>query len=350
MPFSIRRVGKGGGKIVRAPCARGQIRQTMLSTLRLIGVLLAFSLTAHAQDWPSKPVRIVSPFAAGGSSDTVGRLIAESLSEKFHQQFVLENRGGAGGLLGSREVASAAPDGYTFLISSIGTHVIAPLTNPKAGYDPVTSFTNVAYVGGPPIVMVVHPSLGVKSLAELLAFLKKQSEPLPFVSPGPGTLGHLVGEYWAEKVGVRLSHVAYKGSGQAMNDLVGGHVKLGSLTWTAALGQIKGGTVIPIAVSSARRMPGFDSVPTLKELGYPDMAVTTWFGVAAPAGLPAGIAQRMNEAIAVALDDPKVGGRLIASGMELEKMSPSEFAALIKSDLVKWAPLAKRLIRSGAPK
>ena len=247
--------------------------------------------SANAQDWPTRAVRIVSPFAAGGSSDTVGRVIGESLSEKFGQQFVLENRGGAGGLIGSAQVASAPPDGYTFLISSIGTHVIAPLTTAKAGYDPVTSFTNVAYVGGPPIVIVVHPSLGVKSLSELLALLKKQSEPMPYVSPGPGTLGHLVGEYWAEKEKVRLAHVAYKGSGQAMNDLVAGHVKLGSLTWTAALGQMKGGTVIPIAVSSARRMPGFESVPTLRELGYPDMAVTTWFGFAG-AGQLAGARSR----------------------------------------------------------
>ena len=239
----------------------------------------------------------MSPFAAGGSSDTVGRVVGESLSEKFGQQFVLENRGGAGGLIGSREVAGAPPDGYTFLISSIGTHVIAPLTSAKAGYDPVTSFTNVAYVGGPPIVMVVHPSLGVKSLADLLALLKKQTEPLPYVSPGPGTLGHLIGEYWAEKVGVRLSHVAYKGSGQAMNDLVGGHVKLGSLTWTAALGQMKGGLVIPIAVSSARRMPGLRHRADAARARLSRHGGDDWFGFAAPAGLPANITQQMNGAI-----------------------------------------------------
>ncbi len=314
----------------------------------LCAAVLSFVLatTATAQDWPNRAVRVVSPFAAGGSSDTVGRVIGEALSEKFGQQFVLENRGGAGGLIGSAQVASAPADGYTFLISSIGTHVIAPLTSPKAGYDPVTSFTNVAYVGGPPIVMVAHPSLGVKNLSELVALLKKQTEPMPYVSPGPGTLGHLVGEYWAEKEKVRLSHVAYKGSGQAMNDLVAGHVKLGSLTWTAALAQMNGGTVIPIAVSSARRMPGFESVPTLRELGHPDMAVTTWFGFAGPANLPAAVTKQMNEAIGAVLDNPKVGGRLIASGFELEKMSPAALTAFIKDDLVKWAPQAKRLIVS----
>jgi tripartite-type tricarboxylate transporter receptor subunit TctC len=316
----------------------------MINTLKFIVALLILSAPAAAQDWPSKPVRIVSPFAAGGSSDTVGRIMAEALSERFHQQFVLENRGGAGGLIGSREVANAPPDGTTFVISSIATHVIAPLTNPKAGYDPLKNFTHVAYFGGPPTVLVVHPSLGVKTLADLVAFLKKQTEPLAYVSPGPGTLGHLIGAYWAEKAGVRLSHVAYKGSGQAMNDLVGGHVKLGSLTWTAALGQIKGGTVIPIAVSSARHMPGFDNVPTLHELGYPDMAVTTWFGMAAPAGLPIAITQQMNEAIGAALDDPQIGGRLVNAGFELDKKTPAELAVYINNELAKWGPLAKRLI------
>jgi tripartite-type tricarboxylate transporter receptor subunit TctC len=319
----------------------------MINILRILDALVILSAPAIAQDTPSKPVRIVSPFAAGGSSDTVGRVIAEALSEKFHQQFVLENRGGAGGLIGSREVASAPADGYTYVVSSIATHVIAPLTNPKAGYDSLTNFTHVAYFGGPPTVLVVHPSLGVKSLAELLALLKKQTEPLAYVSPGPGTLGHLIGAYWAEKVGVRLSHVAYKGSGQAMNDLVGGHVKLGSLTWTAALGQIKGGTVIPIAVSSARHMPGFDNVPTLRELGYPDMAVTTWFGMAAPAGLPITITQQMNEAIGAALDNPQIAGRLVTAGFELDKKTPAELTAYIKSELAKWGPLAKRLITAG---
>jgi tripartite-type tricarboxylate transporter receptor subunit TctC len=316
----------------------------MKALLRSITCVCLASSIVAAQDWPTRSVRVISPFAAGGSSDTVGRVIGEALSEKFGQQFVLENRGGAGGIIGSAQVAGSPPDGYTFLISSIGTHVIAPLTNAKAGYDPVTSFTNVAYVGGPPIVMVVHPSLGVKSLRDLLAVLKKQTEPMAYVSPGPGTLGHLVGEYWAEKEKVRLVHIAYKGSGQAMNDLVAGHVKLGSLTSTAALGQMKGGTVIPIAVSSARRMPGFESVPTLRELGYPDMAVTTWFGFAAPAGLPTSIATQMNDAIGAALDNPKVGGRLVSSGFELDKKSPAALAAYIKDELAKWAPLAKRLI------
>ncbi len=180
---------------------------------------------ANAQDWPRKPVRIVSPFAAGGSSDTMGRIVAENLSQRMHQHFYIENRGGAGGLIGSAAVANAAADGTTFLISSIGTHVIAPATSPNPGYDPIGSFTHVAFVGGPPTVIAVNPALGVRSFAELLALLRRRSEPLGYVSPGPGTIGNLLAELWAEKESIKLSHVAYKGAGQAITDLVAGHVQ-----------------------------------------------------------------------------------------------------------------------------
>jgi tripartite-type tricarboxylate transporter receptor subunit TctC len=311
--------------------------------------LLAGVTAAMAQAWPTKPVRIVSPFAAGGSSDTVARIIGDELGKRMHEQFFVENRGGAGGLIGSAAVANSPPDGYTFLISSIGTHVIAPLTNANAGYDPITSFTHVAYLGGPPTVVVAHPSLGVKSFKQLLALLKSRSEALPYVSPGPGTIGNLMAEYWAERENVKLAHVAYKGSGQAMKDLVAGHVKLGSITWTAALGQMRGGTIIPLAVSSARRMPGFPDVPTLKELGYPDLVVTTWFGFAAPAGLPPAITGRMNTEINGALDSATVRDRLVGQGFELEKMTPAELTSYIRAELGKWGPLAKKVM-AGATK
>jgi tripartite-type tricarboxylate transporter receptor subunit TctC len=207
----------------------------------------------------------------------------------------------------------------------------------------------VAYLGGPPTVIAVHPSLGVRSFAELVALLKSGRE-LPFVSSGPGTIAHLIGEFLAEHEGVKLSHVAYKGSGQAINDLVAGHVPLGSMTWAAALGQIRGGAIIPLAVSSERRMPEFPDVPTLKELGYPELVVTTWFGIAAPAGLPDAIAQRMNEEIEHALASPAVQGRFTSDGFERARMTPAEFAAFIRRDIARWAPLAKRFKQPEAAK
>jgi tripartite-type tricarboxylate transporter receptor subunit TctC len=319
--------------------------------MAIAGVLAAMGLPgapASAQDWPRKPVRIVSPFAAGGSSDTMGRIVAENLSQRMQQQFYIENRGGAGGLIGSAAVANSPPDGATFLISSIGTHVIAPATSASPGYDPIGSFTHVAFVGGPPTVIAVNPALGVHALEELLALVKRGTVPLPYVSPGLGTIGNLIAEYWAEREGIKLAHVAYKGAGQAITDLVAGHVQMGSMTWTAALGQLQAKTIIPLAVSSTRRMPGFADVPTLRELGYPDLAVTTWFGFAAPAGLPRTVTLRMNQEIGNALDTPAVKDRLIAEGFELDKMSPEELAAFIRGGLDRWGPLARRLMSADA--
>jgi tripartite-type tricarboxylate transporter receptor subunit TctC len=308
------------------------------AALVLVSVCAALS---SAQDWPAKPVRIVSPFAAGGSSDTMGRILAEKLSERFGQQFFLENRGGAGGLIGTAAVASAPADGYTFMISSIGTHVTSPAASANPGYDPIADFTHVAFVGGPPTVIVVHPSLGVRSFAELRAVLKNSAS-TPYVSPGPGTVGNLIAEFWAERDNFKLAHVAYKGSGQAINDLVAGHVKMGSLTWTAARGQIRGGTILPLALSSAQRMPEFPDVPTLKELGYPDLVVTTWFGIAAPAGLARNILERMNAEVETMLESGGVRDRLIAEGFELTRMSPTEMTGFVQAEIGKWGPLTRR--------
>jgi tripartite-type tricarboxylate transporter receptor subunit TctC len=309
-----------------------------VAALFLVHVCAAVS---NAQDWPAKPVRIVSPFAPGGSSDTMGRILAERLSERFGQQFFIENRGGAGGLIGTAAVASAPADGYTFIISSIGTHVTSPAASANPGYHPIADFTHVAFAGGPPTVIVVHPSLGVRSFAELRALLKN-SAGTPYVSPGPGTVGNLIAEFWAERDNFKLAHVAYKGSGQAMNDLVAGHVKMGSLTWTAARGQMRGGTILPLAVSSAQRMPEFPDVPTLKELGYPDLVVTTWFGIAAPTGLPYNILERMNVEVGVALESDGVRDRLVAEGFELARMSPTEMTGFVQAEIGKWGALTRR--------
>lgn len=322
------------------------IVRSIQAAIAAAAALIWLAAPLPAQDWPTRSVRIVSPFAAGGSSDTLGRVIGEALSEKFGQQFILENRGGAGGLIGSALVASAAPDGTTFLLSSIGTHVTAPATSENPPYDPIASFTQVAYLGGPPIVIVAYPSLGARSFADLIALLKGGRE-IAYMSPGPGTVGHLIGEYLAERERVKLTHVAYKGSGQAMSDLIAGHVPLGSVTWAAALAQMRAGTVVPLAVSSARQMPGFADVPTLDELGYSDLVVTTWFGIAAPAGLPDAITQRMNTEVGHALDATTVRERLSAEGVEYAAMTPAALTAFIRRDIARWAPLAKRLMQAG---
>jgi tripartite-type tricarboxylate transporter receptor subunit TctC len=291
-------------------------------------------------------VRIIVPFAPGGTADAMSRPVAEQLRQQLGQQFVLENRGGAGGLIGSAAVANASPDGYTIGVTSIATLVIAPMTSANPGYDPIKSFRQVALAGGPPTVIVVHPSLGPKTFSEFRDLLKRQKDPLPYVSPGIGTIGNLIPEFWAEIEKVRISHIAYKGGGQAINDLIGGHINMGSVSWPAALGAMRAGTVIPLAVTSSRRMPEFPDVPTMKELGYPDLAVTTWQGFAAPAGVPSPIVEKLNQEIGAALDTSFVRTQLDRQGIEIQKMTPDELTAFVEAQLAKWGPFAKKLLAS----
>src|SRR5215213_3321912 len=296
--------------------------------------------TSQGQTWPAKPVKIISPFAPGGSSDTLARILADQLSKKFNQQFFVENRGGSGGLIGSAAVAAAEPDGYTLGITSIGSHVIAPSTNANAGFDPVRDFSQVAYLGGPPIVVLVHPSLGAKSIADFRT-AAKANQPFAYLSPGPGTLGQLLAELWGQRDDVKLSHIAYKGSGQAINDVIAGHVKMGSITWIGALGAMRGGLVTPLAVSSVDRMPEFPDVPTFKELGHAELVASTWFGFAGPAKLPNEMVQSLNRAVEEILNLPEVRARLDLEGVELQRMSPETLTNFIATENAKWGPIAR---------
>jgi tripartite-type tricarboxylate transporter receptor subunit TctC len=316
----------------------------LLSAIASVALVTAFA--AQAADWPTKPVRIIVPFAAGGSADTLGRAFGDQLSTALGQQFVIENRGGgAGGSIGSSAVANAAPDGYTFGVSGIASHVIAPATTPNLGFDPLKDFTHVAYFGGPPIVMIVHPSLGVKSLKELLELAKKSKDPLNYVSPGTGTLGNVVAEYWARQQNIQLEHIPYKGAAQAITDLIGGHVKVGSMSFTSASAQIRAGTVIPLAVTSAKRLAEFPDLPTFKELGYPDMIATTWFSLSGPKGLPADIVQKVNQEVEKAKTNPEVQKRLAIEAIETEKMTPAEFTKFVGTEMAKWGPVAKAVFK-----
>jgi tripartite-type tricarboxylate transporter receptor subunit TctC len=301
---------------------------------------------AQAQQWPAKQARIVVPWPAGGSADIVGRLLADSLSTAFRQNFVVENRAGASGMIGSAVVAHADPDGYSFLISGMPSHIVAPASTPNPGFDPVKDFTHIAYVGGSPIVIVAHSSLGVKTLSELLTIARGRTEPMGYVSAGVGSLGNLVAEVWGAAEKIKLAHIPYKGGAQAVTDLVAGHVKLGSMTWSTAAGHIRTGTLVPLAVTSNTRMPDFPNVPTFKEAGHGDLTTTTWWAFSAPAKLPRDIAQKLNAEIAKALDTPNLRQKLVAEAIVTEKMSPEEFTAFVANEVRKWGPVAKTALAS----
>ena len=316
------------------------MKRIAIALAAALGVVAVF--TPAAADWPDRAVKIIAPSAAGGASDTFGRLLTQYLSEMFKERFYLENRPGAGGLIGSAAVANSDPDGYTFLVSNVGYVVIAPLASSKPGFDTMRDLAHVAYLGGPPIVFVVNPSLNVTTLDQFLEYARKGG-PVDYSSPGRGTLGHLVAERFAEKVGIKVQHIPTRGGSAAVTDLVTGTVGFGSMTWTSALGQIRAGKLVPLAVTSERRMPDFPNVPTLKELGYADFVEVTWFGIAAPAATPKDIVNKMNKGILEVFARPDIKERVERDGNEMKAMSPEEFTAFMAKEFEKWGPIASAL-------
>ena len=292
--------------------------------------------------WPSRPVKVIAPFAAGGAADTLGRIIADHLSTAFHEQFFIENRGGAGGIVGAQAAAQAEPDGYTLVISSIASNVIAPAFTGNAGYDGLHDFTHIAYLGGPPSVMVVHPSLGVSTYKEFVTLARASKTPLSFISPGTGTNGFLVGEFLAREEGYKVSHVPYKGAGPALTDLLAGHVKLGTVTFSTAAEQVRAGSLRALAVSTEKRIPSFPDIPTFRESGR-DLVTSTWFSISGPKNLPNDIVQAVNRETVKALQLPDVQARLALDGIETKLMSPEEFTKFVADETTRWAPLAKSL-------
>ncbi len=317
----------------------------VLSSLVSAWLWASVPLPAQAQPntWPTKPVRIVAPFAPGGAADTLGRIVADQLSVMFRQQFYVENRGGAGGLIGAASVAAAAPDGYSFVVSGVASHVIAPAISPNPGFDALRDFTHIAYLGGPPVVILAHPSLPLASYRDLIAHAKRSPKPLDYISPGTGTHGFLFAENLARREGFRLTHIPYKGAGPAMMDLVGGHVLVGSITFSSAAAQIRAGTVRALAVSSDKRLPNFPDIPTFKEMGYPDLVSETWFAFSGPTRLPAGIVGSVSAAIGEILQRPDVRARMAQDEIDIKIMSPGQVTAHITDEIARWSPLAKSL-------
>jgi tripartite-type tricarboxylate transporter receptor subunit TctC len=315
---------------------------TMRLALALVLASFGFAPT-FAADWPTRPIRIIAPSTPGGAADMFGRLLCDHFSEAFRERCFVENRAGAGGLIGTAATAQAAPDGYTLTTSSTAYHVIAPVVSPNPGFDPLKDFTHIAYIGGPPNVFVVNPALGVRSLADLVA-LGRRGQAIDYVSPGVGTLGHLLAESFAHKSGIKLQQIMTKGASQAMLDLIAGNVNVGTMTWTSALTQLRAGKVIPIAVSSRARLTEFADLPTFKELGYDDLTAVSWFALSGPAGLPKDVTERLNAAVAGMLEQPEVKKRLERDAIETQVMSPEQFTRFVAGEIDKWGPVAKRVM------
>src|SRR5438093_13445126 len=309
--------------------------------------ILLVSFAALAQPYPARPVKIIVPFGPGGSADTLGRLVGAKLADQLKESFVIENRGGAGGVVGSDLVAKAPPDGYTLVISGIASHVIAPHLPGGTPYDPLKDFTHIALLGGPPAVFAVNPSVPAKTLKEFVALAKQEPGKLTYGSPGPGTQGQLVAEYFKRLAGIDVVHVPYKGASQAVTDLMGGQINAVSTTLSTAAGQIRGGRARALALSSAERLPDYADIPTFAEQGYPDLVATVWFSLSGPTGLPPEIVDKLNAEVRRALELSDVRARLRHDGIVPNRLDAKEFSAFVADELRRWGPIVRA---SGAKK
>ena len=304
-------------------------------------VLFAISALTHAQTWPARTVRVIAPFASGGTADLLGRITSGKLSESMGQTFIVENRPGAGGVLGSELVARSAPDGYTLLVSGVASHAVAPALSPKFPFDPVKDFAHIALFGGPPSVLAVHPSLPVKDLKSFIAFAKSKPHELTYGSPGNGTQGHLIAELFQRSAGIDVQHIPYRGASIAVVDVIAGHTHAISTTLTTASTQIRAGRLRALAISSAARLPDYPGVPTYREAGYPDLVATIWFSLSGPAGLPLDIVNRLNGEVRRALQSPDVLGRLRPEGIEPGNLDPKAFTDFVAAEVKRWAPVVR---------
>jgi len=313
-----------------------------LSRRAVVAALLVLSTgTAVAQAWPAKPIRIVVPFPAGGSTDIVGRLLADKLSQSLGQAVVVDNRAGAGGTSGSDVAAKSAPDGYTFLLGTSSTHAIAPALYPKLAYDPVKDFAPVSLLGTATILMVVHPSVPAKSVAEFVALAKAKPGAMMFGSTGNGSVSHLTAEYFKSLAGIDMQHVPYKGDTPMTLDLVAGRLQVAFGTAVAFLPQVQGGKLNALAVTDAKPSPVAPQLPTVAASGLPGFEALQWFGMLAPAGTPREIVARVNTEIGKALQQPDVQEKLKGLGMQIVGGPPEQFGSFMRAEAGKWAKIVK---------
>ncbi len=314
------------------------MRQTLRATAA-ITLFLAASL-AQAQAWPSRPVKLVVPFSPGGFTDVVARILGQKLTESLGQPVVIENKPGAGSTIGSDYVAKSKPDGYTLVMVST-TQVSSPWLYKSMPYDVFKDFTPIMKLVEGPYVLIANPKLPVKSVADLLALAKAQPGKLDYASSGNGSAQHLVGAMFATMGGVQINHVPYKGSGQAMQDIVGGQVQLGFVGMPNALPYIPSGRLRALAVTTRKRSPDLPDVPTMDEAGIKGYDATIWLGLLGPAGLPRDIVIRLNNEITKALSSAETRKLILAAGVEVSTSSPEEFTALLRSEYDKWGKVVK---------
>lgn len=311
------------------------------AALALAACAFLGAATVHADAYPSKPIKLIIPYAVGGSTDQTGRLMAKSLSERLGQPVVVENRPGAGGTLGQDFVAKAPADGYTLLFSAAGPLAVTPHVYPKLGYDPIKSLYPITLVATQPLLLVVKPELKVNSVSELIAEAKGKPGKLSYGSFGNGSAAHLAGEYFKMLAGVDMVHVPYKGSGPALVDLVAGQIDLMFDVFSTSAPLVKGGKLRAIAITSTQRSPQFPQVPTMQQAGVADFEAGTWFGLLAPANTPRPIIDRLSHETNAALQEKELQEILASQGASVRGGTPEQFKTYFLAEFDKWGKIVK---------
>ena len=315
----------------------------MMSLLKLFAAALivasSISSVAFAQEYPTKPIRMIVPFAPGGGTDIVARVLAQKMTEQFKQTVIVDNRAGGGGTIGIETAVRATPDGYTVIIMSGSYATNAAMF--KTSFDPANDILPMGLIGDTAFILVMHPSVQLKSVSELVAHLKAKPGSLNYASSGTGGIAHLSGELFDLLAGTKMTHIAYKGTGPAMNDVLGGQVQMifGSAPSTVPL--VKANRLRALAVTTMKRMSSFPELPTIDEAGVKGYEVVLWYGVLGPKALPKHIVERWNSGIRKATKLPDMRERLISEGFEIDDSPPSVFQALLKRDVAKWQKVVK---------
>ncbi|MCA6122694.1 tripartite tricarboxylate transporter substrate binding protein [Bradyrhizobium sp. WSM 1704] len=311
----------------------------------IVGLIAALAAPpSRAADYPTRPIKLIVPYAAGGPTDVLGRLVGEYLGRDLKQVVVIENKAGAQGAIGAEAVARSDPDGYTLFVTAASIFVLNPLLYKKLPYDPARDFRLLAVVTDAPMIMEVHPSVPAKTIAEFVAYAKKNPGKLNFGSAGTGGTVHLAGEMFKQMAGVEMTHVPYKGAGPALTDLLSGNIQLMFDTLGTALPPVKSGMLRPLGVSSTQRIPDLPDLPTIAESGYPDYAVSVWYGVAAPSKVPGEIADKVKASLDRALNDEAFRASLIKIGFPpLRPKSQAEIDKFVDTDRARWAGVVKAL-------
>ena len=313
----------------------------MLKIVTAFALAIGCVMPAAAQNYPTKTIRVIVPYPAGGATDFFARLVFPKMGEALGQSVVVENRPGAGTAIGASEVARSAPDGYTLLLGDAGTYAFNPTLYKKLSYDPTKDFAPVSLTGRFALILAVNPATPAKSVQEFVAAAKSQPGRINYGAPGPGSPIHLAMEFFKQRAGLDMTPIPYKGGADAMNDLLGGRISAMFLDIASGLPQIKGGKLRPLAVASAKRVAALPDLPTIGESGYPGFEAWAWQGFVAPAKTPRPIVMRLNAEFAKVMSDPAIKQRLSESGFEPQTSTPEEFSSYMKSEIAKWAKVIR---------